>query len=125
VGEPTQGCEGWYCGNILEAIESIDRAKALLIPYLQDAYTGAGQNHQQLAPFTDDAIDMLLSRSDGKPRDLLRKAHALFEHGAEKNWDIIDGERATDILDSLSTPDEEEILTQTSRTTPLEELWTT
>ena len=45
---------------------------------------------QPIAPFTEEAIDVLLSRSDGKPRDLLRKAFALIDHGATKNWDQID-----------------------------------
>src|SRR5581483_812589 len=110
---------------ILREIDDPERAKALLMPYIVDARTGTPEDGD-LAPFTDDAIDMLLSRSDGKPRDLLRKAHSLIEHGSSNNWDRIDGRRAEGVLDSLLTaPDgESPVPTQGTREAPLEEMWT-
>ena len=109
---------------ILEAIEDLDRAKALLLPYLQEARNVQVAPSDQFAPFTEEAIQVLLNRSDGKPRDLLRKAHALFEQGAEHNWAQIDGQHAADVLDSLSTPEDEAAPSVTARTNSLEDLWT-
>jgi hypothetical protein len=59
-------------------------------------------------PFDDDAIEALFIRSDGKPRDLLRKAHSLITEGSERNWDIISGDRATDLLDSFVDDEEDD-----------------
>ncbi len=109
---------------ILEAIESLDRAKALLLPYLQEARNGQAAPGNEYAPFTEEAIKILLDRSDGKPRDLLRKAHALFEQGAEKNWAEIDAQHAANVLDSLSTPDDQGDPNVIARTNSLENLWT-
>lgn len=111
---------------VLEPIEDPERAKNLLRPYLDAARTAPAEADQEFAPFTDDAIDMLLDRSNGKPRDLLLKAFALVDHGAAKNWDRIDGVRAAGVLDSLTAPDAE-FGTQTAHATtaaPVEEIWT-
>lgn len=110
---------------VLEPIEDPERAKNLLRPYLDAARTAPGEAGKDFAPFTDDAIDMLLDRSNGKPRDLLLKAFALVEHGSTKNWDRIDGVRAAGVLDSLTAPDVE-FGTQAARAAaaaPAEELW--
>lgn len=110
---------------VLEPIEDHERAKTLLRPYLDDARTAPAPDDQPFAPFTDDAIDMLLDRSNGKPRDLLLKAYALIDHGASRNWDRIDGVRAAGVLDSLTAPDVE-FAAQTARVTapaPTEDLW--
>ena len=48
------------------------------------------------APFTGESFAALLDRSDGKPRDILRKAHALIERGAHENWPEIDAEPNSD-----------------------------
>jgi hypothetical protein len=110
---------------VLEPIEDPDRAKNLLRPYLDAARTAPAAEGQQFAPFTDDAIDMLLDRSNGKPRDLLLKAFALVEHGSGKNWDHIDGVRAAGVLDSLTAPDVEfgAHSARASAAAPAEELW--
>ena len=50
---------------------------------------------------------MLHVRSDGKPRDLLRKAYSLITEGADRNWEFIDGHGAAAILDSFTDPDED------------------
>ena len=61
----------------------------------------------------DDAIEALFIRSDGKPRDLLKKANSLITEGAEQNWDIISGTRAADLLDSFVDYDEDEYANST------------
>ena len=53
-------------------------------------------------------MEALYIRSDGKPRDLLRKANALVLEGAEQNWDIITGDRAEALLDSFAVDDEDD-----------------
>jgi hypothetical protein len=110
---------------VLDPIEDPERAKTLLKPYLDAARTAPAPEGQPFWPFTDDAIDMLLDRSNGKPRDLLLKGYALIEHGASRNWDRIDGVRAAGVLDSFTAPDVE-FTAQTARvagTSPTEELW--
>src|SRR5260370_40282685 len=56
---------------ILDAIEDINRAKALLRPYMEEARSGRLPEEQEFLPFTSDAIEVLFRVSDGKPRDLL------------------------------------------------------
>jgi hypothetical protein len=109
---------------VLEAIEGVDRAKALLAPYLADARTEEAPAGTEFAPFTPDAIELLLSRSDGKPRDLLRKAAALIEEAAKRNWEEIDSRSAASILDTLSFEDEGADLAAASKGS-IEEIWTT
>jgi hypothetical protein len=68
----------------------------------------------------------LLDRSDGKPRDILRKAHALVERGARENWPQIDAERTRTLLDSLALPEtDDEPRSWSAATAPrtLEERW--
>jgi hypothetical protein len=110
---------------VLEPIEDHDRAKTLLRPYLEAARTSPSPAGQEFAPFTDDAIDTLLDRSNGKPRDLLLKAYALVDQGAAKNWDRIDGARAAGVLDSLTAPDVEfgEQSARAAAPAPAEDLW--
>ena len=82
------------------------------------------EDHGSIKPFTEDAIDVILSRSDGKPRDLLRKSFALIDQGATRNWDEITGARAADILDSLSFADDDYVAPTGITRAPLEEQWT-
>jgi hypothetical protein len=111
---------------VLEPIEDHDRAKSLLQPYLDAARTSPAPEGQPFAPFTDDAVNMLLDRSNGKPRDLLLKAFALIEQGAKRNWDQIDGERAAGVLDSLTAPDAEfsEPMARVAAASATDDLWT-
>jgi DNA-binding ferritin-like protein (Dps family) len=44
----------------------------------------------------------------GKPREILRKAHALVEHGAAQNWAEIAGNDAAAFLDAFTIPDDDE-----------------
>ena len=106
---------------VLHEVNNPTRARALIQPYL-DAARKEPDGHGSIAPFTEDAIDVVLSRSDGKPRDLLRKAFALIDQGAAKNWDQITGPRAADILDSLTAPEDDYVAPAAGRA-PLEEQW--
>lgn len=105
---------------VLHEITSPERARALIEPYLKAARTDRGEG---MTPFTDGAIEVMLGRSDGKPRDLLRKAFALIDHGAAENWDEITAERAADVLDSLTVPEDDYVAAPTAGRAPLEEQW--
>ncbi len=98
---------------ILERVANEDRARNLLIRYLEPARTAVVQGDNPLYPFTVDAVGALYTRSDGKPREILRKANALIEAGAEENWDVIDGDRAVRLLDSLMEDNGDGSLTST------------
>ena len=69
-------------------------------------------------PFDSDAVHVLFTRSDGKPRDLLRKAHSLINEGATRNWDVITGERAAGVLDSFMDADDDDFVSPSGKSTP-------
>jgi hypothetical protein len=109
---------------ILEALETAEQAHALLKPYLDSFRDPNGpEPATPFAPFADDAIEVLLDRSNGKPRDLLRKANALIEHCGEANRDVIDGRTAATILDSIAVPEDDELI-PVAATSGLEDQWT-
>ena len=96
---------------ILERIGSAAKTSRLLRRYLDRFRAGnAPSDLDPLAPFTGDAIEAIFTRSDGKPRDILRKANSLIERGADENWDVIDGTRTAQLLDTWALDDEDEDL---------------
>ena len=95
---------------ILERVQGVDKARILVKQYLDAARTEPSPNGDEIHPFDDDAIDVLLNRSDGKPRDLLRKASSLITEGALQNWDIITGDRAAALLDTFADADEDDFV---------------
>ena len=95
---------------VLERIHSVEKAGALISRYLDAARTSDAPAGNQFHPFDSDAIEVLLSRSDGKPREILRKAHSLVTEGASSNWDIINGERAATILDTFMGTDDDDFV---------------
>lgn len=110
---------------VLREIETLEQTRALLKPYLEEART-ASVPADELTPFTAESLEALLDRSDGKPRDILRKAHGLVERAARENWPEIDAEGTRSVLDSLALPDDDDedggwSAATTSRT--LEESW--
>lgn len=108
---------------VLREIEGVEHAKALLRPYLDEARPATAPQGA-LEPLTEESVEALLDRSDGKPRDILRKAHALVQRAARENWEQIGGEDARKILDSLALPDDdEELAPATGRSRSLEEGW--
>ncbi len=92
---------------IMQPLRSPDEAVTLIQQYLDYFRTGPAPKDQSLHPFTLPAIEAIFVRSDGKPRDLLRKANALFEAGGEENWDVIDEKRTIRLLDSFRGQEEE------------------
>ena len=93
---------------ILEHVRTVEKARILVKQYLDAARTSPAPAGNDVYPFDDDAIEALFIRSDGKPRDLLRKAHSLITEGSERNWDIISGDRASDLLDSFVDDEEDD-----------------
>jgi hypothetical protein len=92
---------------VLPPLRSVDEAKRLLSTYLHAARKDdASRQPDDLYPFTDDAVDALFARSNRKPRDILRKAHALFEHAAGENLDQIGPEVVVALLDAMSSDDD-------------------
>jgi hypothetical protein len=102
---------------VLDRISTVEKATRLLQQYLNGFRDErAPQSLDPLSPFTPEAVEAIFSRSDGKPRDILRKANALIERGGEENWDTITGERTARLLDTFALDDEDEDLLSPSAT---------
>jgi hypothetical protein len=91
---------------VLEIMRTRDQAEKLLHPYLARFRRDGYQAPSALFPFTDASVDTLLEHSDRKPRDILRKASALIEQGADQNWDEITPQRAAKVLENFRADDE-------------------
>lgn len=91
---------------VLETIRTREQAVKLLHPYLSEFRRDGYDAPTSLFPFTDASVETLLEHSDRKPRDILRKAAALIEQGAEQDWDEITPQRATRVLESFRSDDE-------------------
>lgn len=87
---------------ILPPLKDVESAKKLLRPYL-DAARKSQDDHRpgDLYPLTDAAVAALFTRSNRKPRDVLRKAHGLFESAAAENLEIIDEDAVGRHLDAI------------------------
>ena len=92
---------------ILERLPSAEKAGVLIKQYLGAARTAPPQDGNQYYPFDNDAIHVLFTRADGKPREILRKAHSLITEGAASNWNIINGELAAGVLDTYADEDDD------------------
>lgn len=101
---------------VLERISSPAKANQLVAKYLERFRSG-DVPADPLYPFTAETVEAIRTRSDGKPRDILRRAHALIERGSEDNWDLIDAANATAVLDSFALADDDEDLLGTTRPT--------
>jgi hypothetical protein len=97
---------------VLDKINSTERTERLLRQYLDSFRTNAVAD--PLLPFTEDSVAVLYTRSDGKPRDILRKANSLIERGSEENWDLITGELAAEVLDSFVDEEGDDLLGPTA-----------
>jgi hypothetical protein len=110
---------------IIEKVSSLEKAERLIQSYLNGFRTlEVPEGLDPLFPFTHDAIEAVFTRSDGKPRDILRKANALVETGAGENWDLIDGDRAGRLLDTFSLDDDDDLLTPAGAIIPGDVDWT-
>jgi hypothetical protein len=95
---------------VLEPLETPEQTAALLRPYFKAARKAdAPPPASEFAPFAEEVIELLLDRSHGKPREVLRKANALIERCGSKNLPVIDGPAAAAVLDSLSFDEDEEL----------------
>ena len=105
---------------VLERIHGVEKARILVKQYLDAARTEPPPEENDVHPFDDEAIEVLLTRSDGKPRDLLRKANSLITEGASQNWDIITADYAAALLDSFADVDDDDFVSSygSSTTTP-------
>jgi hypothetical protein len=95
---------------VLPPLRTAAEAVALLSPYLDAARKpDSGRANGDLYPITAEAVDAIFARSNRKPRDLLRKAHALIESAGADNLDVIAVDAVTRYLDALG-PDTDEDL---------------
>ena len=92
---------------ILERLQSAEKAGVLIKQYLGAARNAPLQDGNEYYPFDSDAIHVLFTRADGKPREILRKAHSLITEGAANNWSIINGELAAGVLDTYADEDDD------------------
>ncbi|MEX0826147.1 MAG: hypothetical protein WD184_05295 [Acidimicrobiia bacterium] len=93
---------------VLEVLKSVAEATGLLRTYLDAARKPDSERSSgDLHPMTQDAVDAMFARSNRKPRDILRKAHGIFEYAAGENVEVIDGHIVAQYLDALG-PDEDD-----------------
>ncbi|MGW1143482.1 hypothetical protein ACWD6I_00175 [Streptomyces sp. NPDC002454] len=88
----------------LSALRDAGQAAQLLKPYLSAA-TKPGTvrpEGDELFPFTYDAVVCLFSMSSRKPRDVLRKAHAVLDAAAVKNLARIEAEDVLRYFDATA-----------------------
>ena len=89
---------------------------------LLNAYIDAARKEQSdrpvgdVYPFTNEAVDAIFSRSNRKPRDVLRKAHGLIEAAAADNLDSIDADDVVRYLDAIAPDTEEDVAAPVSGT---------
>jgi len=102
---------------VLDNIRTEEKTGILIRQYLEAAQTVPAPTENPFYPFDSDAMHVLFTRSDGKPRDLLRKAHSLITEGAGRNWDLITGERAANILDSFVGADDDDFVNPSGEST--------
>jgi hypothetical protein len=95
---------------VLPPLRNVDMATQLLTTYLYAARKNPAEHeHDDLFPFTPQAVAALFSRSNRKPRDVLRKAHGLVEAAAGDNLEQVDEDAVTRYLDALG-PDTDDDL---------------
>ncbi|MFH8729214.1 hypothetical protein [Streptomyces termitum] len=76
------------------ALSDANQAARLLRRYLVEAAKEGVEREEgdELFPFTMEAISCLFDRTTRKPRDVLRKAHKVFESAAEENLKKIEAD---------------------------------
>jgi hypothetical protein len=93
---------------VLETMKTLDQARDLLVPYLSAFRSGGEHTNEPLFPFTEGAVQAILSHTSGKPRDILRTAAALVDKGSEANWDVITASEAEKFLEGFAIDDGDE-----------------
>lgn len=106
---------------MLQALHSAAEAKRLLATYLHAARKdGTPSGAEDLSPMTTDAADALFTRSNRRPRDILRKAHGLFEYAASENISEITAETVVQALDALAPDTDDDLATYVGPSTTLD-----
>lgn len=87
---------------VLHPLKDAAQASRLVSAYLDAARKDDSERSPgDLFPFNTEAIESIFTRSNRKPRDVLRKAHGLIEAGAADNLDLIDADAVARFLDAL------------------------
>ncbi|WP_406183968.1 hypothetical protein [Streptomyces sp. NBC_01006] len=94
---------------VLPALRDLPSAVKLLTKYLDAARKKADRASVDVHPFTPAAVAALFSRSNRKPRDVLRKAHGLIEAASGDNLETIDEQAVARYLDAVGPDTEEDI----------------
>ena len=93
---------------LLPPLRNAEQATRLLVAYL-DASRKDDRAPGDLYPFTAAAVEAIFTRSNRKPRDVLRKAHGLVEAAAGENIDVIDAEDVIRYLDALGPETDDDL----------------
>ncbi|MFF8960423.1 hypothetical protein [Streptomyces sp. NPDC014894] len=87
----------------LSPLRDAEQTAQLLRPYLVAATKPeASRSDDELFPFTREAIACLFSLSSRKPRDVLRKAHAVLDAAAVRNLERIEAEDVLRYFDATA-----------------------
>jgi hypothetical protein len=83
---------------VLRGVQNIDQARKLLTTYLSSKR--ADGETDNLTPFDENTLPVLIERSSGRPGILLQQAHKLYDRAADQGLPRIDREFAKSILGS-------------------------
>jgi hypothetical protein len=81
---------------VLRGIQDVGQVRKLLVTYLNERREEGPSD--ELSPFTDDTLPILLERSGGRPGVLLAYAQKLFDRAADAERSEIDGGFASELL---------------------------
>jgi hypothetical protein len=81
---------------VLRGIQTVDQARELLVTYLNTRRTEGERD--DISPFKENILPILIERSGGRPGILLQFAYRLFDRAADQGLATIDREFAATIL---------------------------
>jgi len=81
---------------VLRGIQTVEQARELLVTYLNTRRTDGESD--DLSPFEENVLPILIERSAGRPGILLQFAYKLFDRAADQGLPTIDREFAATIL---------------------------
>lgn len=83
---------------VLRGIQDVEQARRLLVTYLNS--TRADGESDELAPFDENTLPIMIDRSGGRPGVLLQQAYKLYDRAAAQALPKIDHQFATAMLGS-------------------------
>lgn len=87
---------------VLHPLKDAGQATRLVSAYLNAARKDQSERAPgDLFPFDSEAVESIFTRSNRKPRDVLRKAHGLIEAASADNLELIDADAVAKYLDAL------------------------